>query len=159
MIELPNDHDPLAMFVYRPQGMLFAASGAGRGFVVAESDVVAQTRNGKQVLTLAAGEEAVCCAPVGEADDRVAVVGENRKLLIFALSEVPVMTRGRGVILQRYRAGGLSDATTFSSQTGLAWSAGASRTRTETDLGPWYGNRGQAGRMAPRGFAKSNRFT
>ena len=159
MIELANDHDPLSMFVHRPGGSLLVASGAGRGFVVAESDVVAQTRNGKQVLNLGADEEAAACAPVGEADDRVAVVGENRKLLVFALSQVAVMSRGRGVILQRYRGGGLSDATTYSSQTGIAWSAGSGRTRTETDLGAWLGKRGQAGAMAPRGFAKSNRFT
>jgi DNA gyrase/topoisomerase IV subunit A len=119
------------------------ASADGRGFVVPEDEVVAQTKSGKQVLNLGSGLEAAACARV--AGDSVAVIGENRKLLIFPLSELPVMTRGRGVILQRYRDGGLKDIKTFALKEGLTWQAGGGRTRTETDLTAWIGKRSAAG--------------
>ena len=118
--------------------------------------MVAQTKGGKQALNLGSGMEAAVCARV--AGDAVAVIGENRKLLLFPLSELPVMTRGRGVILQRYRDGGLKDIKTFTMKEGLTWQAGAGRTRTETDLTAWIGKRGAAGRLPPHGFPKSNRF-
>jgi topoisomerase-4 subunit A len=88
----------------------------------------------------------------------VAVIGENRKLLVFPIAEVPEMTRGRGVILQKYKDGGLSDAKTFTRKEGLGWAAGAGRTRTETDLRSWLGKRAQAGRLPPNGFPRSNKF-
>ena len=117
---------------------------------------MAQTRNGRQILNLDGGEEAATCAILDAEHDAVAVIGENRKLLIFALDELPAMTRGRGVILQRYQDGGLTDAKTFCLSQGLTWRQG-SRTRTETDLLTWQGKRGQAGRLPPRGL--SGRFT
>jgi topoisomerase-4 subunit A len=100
-------------------------------------------------------EAAVCRAVEG---DTVAVIGENRKLLLFPLAEVPEMTRGRGVILQKYKDGGLSDAKTFNRKEGLTWAAGAGRMRTETDLRAWVGKRAQAGRLPPNGFSRSNKF-
>jgi len=118
--------------------------------------VAAQTKNGKQVLNLAAGGEAAVCRRVE--GDHVAVVGENRKLLIFPLEELPEMTRGRGVILQKYKDGGLSDIKAFTLSEGLGWAAGVGRTRTETKLRDWIGKRAQAGRLPPTGFAKSNKF-
>jgi len=155
LIDLANGHDLVALFVHRPGARLLVAASDGRGFVVAEDDVLAQTRHGKQVLNLAAGAEAaVCVAVVG---DHVAVIGDNRRLLVFPLAEVPVMSRGRGVILQRYRDGGLADAKTFTLANGLSWRLGE-RTRTETDLAPWLGRRAQAGRLPPRGFPAANRF-
>ena len=156
LIDLPNDEDLVTLRVHRPGDRLLVASSDGRGFVVAENDVVAQTKGGKQVLNLADGAEAAVCTAV--AGDSVAVIGENRKLLIFPFADLPEMGRGRGVILQRYREGGLSDVKTFALAEGLNWAAGAGRVRTETDLTAWIGNRAAAGRLPPHGFPKSNRF-
>jgi topoisomerase-4 subunit A len=97
-----------------------------------------------------------CCSVEG---DKVASVGVNRKMLVFAVEEVPEMTRGRGVILQRFKDGGLADVTVFDSAKGLAWQAGGGRTRTETDLEPWTGRRGGAGKLPPTGFPRPARFT
>jgi len=155
MIELGNDGDIAAMTVYRGGRQFLVASSGGHGFVVPEDAVLAQTRAGKQVLNVSGQTEAVVSRIVE--GDHVAVVGENRKLIIFPIKELPEMTRGRGVILQRYNSGGLSDAKTFTLKEGLSWQSG-SRTRTETDLKAWIGKRGQAGRVAPSGFASSNRF-
>ncbi len=153
---LPNDQDIVGLLVHQPGRKLLVASSDGRGFVVPEDEVVAQTKNGKQVLNVGTGVEAVVCRPTE--GDHVAVIGENRKLLIFPLDELPEMTRGRGVMLQRYKDGGLSDAKTFSLAEGLSWTAGAGRIRTETDLRAWVGKRAQAGRLPPSGFARSNKF-
>ena len=156
MMGLPNDQDIVAVFVHRPGRKLLVASSDGRGFLVPEDEVVAQTKNGKQVLNPGQGVEAAVCRPVE--GDHVAVIGENRKLLVFPLAEVPEMARGRGVILQKYKDGGLSDAKTFNRKDGLSWAAGAGRIRTETDLRDWVGKRAQAGRLPPNGFSRSNKF-
>ena len=156
VVDLPNDQDIVSLFVHRPGRKLLVASAAGRGFLVPEDEVVAQTKGGRQVLNVAAGEEAAVCRPAE--GDSVAVIGDNRKLLIFPLAELPEMTRGRGVILQKYRDGGLADAKTFALAEGLGWAAGAGRTRTERDLTAWIGKRAQAGRLPPAGFARSGRF-
>ena len=155
MIDLGNDQDIVSLFVHKPERKLLVASSDGRGFVVPEAEVVAQTRAGKQVLNLGEAAEAQACAVVE--GDHVAVVGDNRKLIVFKLDEVPEMTRGRGVILQKYKDGGLSDVKVFRLKDGLAWRSGE-RTRTETDLRPWVGQRAQAGRLPPRGFPVNNRF-
>ncbi|MCG8511221.1 MAG: DNA topoisomerase IV subunit A, partial [Rhodospirillales bacterium] len=157
MIELTNGHDVVNLFVHTPDCRLVVASESGRGFIIEEKDVIAQTRTGKQVLNLPEGEEAAACKRIAEGADFLAVIGENRRMLVFALDEIPVMTRGRGVILQRYRSGGLSDLTTFVLAEGLTWQAG-SRTRTETRLADWVGKRAQAGRLPPQGFPRVNRF-
>jgi topoisomerase-4 subunit A len=124
--------------------------------VTDESGVIGATRNGKQVLNLGTGAEAVVCSRVD--GDTVAVIGENHKLILFPLSELPEMGRGRGVILQRYRDGDLSDVKTFVRKEGLTWKSGG-RTRTEIDINRWLGKRAQAGYLPPRGFPKNNRFT
>jgi topoisomerase IV subunit A len=157
MVDLPNEAEVVALRVHRPGGRLIVASSAGDGFVVPEDEAVAQTRAGRQVMNLREAVRARVCRPV--AGDHVAVVGENRKLLIFPLSELPEMGRGKGVRLQRYKDGGLADATTFVLAEGLSWKDPAGRTRTETALGDWIGVRASAGRMAPRGFPRENRFT
>ena len=154
-IDLPAGHAPVALLVHDPERRLLVAASDGRGFVAAEKDVAARTRGGRQVLNLAAPAEACVCAPA--AGDRVAVIGENRKMLVFPLADLPEMARGRGVRLQRYREGGLSDAVVFSSAAGLSWRQG-SRARTLADVADWEGKRGAAGRAAPRGFPKNNRF-
>jgi topoisomerase-4 subunit A len=124
--------------------------------VVPSDEVLAQTRAGKQVLTLGAGIKTALCRKV--VGDSVAVVGDNRKVLVFPLAELPEMAKGKGVRLQKYKDGGLSDATTFVLASGLAWKDPAGRTRTETDLGEWQAGRATAGRMAPRGFPRDNKF-
>ena len=158
MLDMPNEAQVLALFVHVPGGRLIVASEAGDGFVLPEDEAVAQTRGGRQVLNLKEGTRAVVCRPV--AGDHVAVVGNNRKLLVFPRSELPEMGRGKGVRLQRYkdREGRLVDALTFDLADGLAWKDPAGRTRTVTELADWTGARASAGRMAPRGFPASNRF-
>lgn len=157
MIDLGNESDIAALFVHQPDRVLLVAASDGRGFLVKEDDVVAATRTGKQVLNLAGGAEAVLCR---EADgDLVAVIGENRKLLIFARDELPEMTRGRGVFLQRYKDGGLSDARLFHSGEGLSWQDRAGRVHQQDDYREWQGKRAQAGRAAPRGFPRNNKFS
>ncbi|MGB0749635.1 MAG: DNA topoisomerase IV subunit A [Magnetospiraceae bacterium] len=158
MIDLGGDADIVDMFIHESGRKRVVASDSGRGFLVGEDDVVAQTRTGKQVLNLGAGEEAQICALVSYGSDHLAVLGDNRKLLIFPLEELPEMTRGKGVILQRYAKGGLADLMAFCLADGLSWSMGE-RTRTETALGEWLGKRAQAGRQPPRGFPRSNRFS
>ena len=157
MVDLPNEAEIVTLFIHRPGGKLLVASSAGDGFVVGEDDVLAQTRSGKQVLNLRGGAVSRVCRPVE--GDHVACVGENRKVLIFPLADLPEMGRGKGVRLQKYKDGGLSDARTFVLADGLSWHDPAGRTRTETDLAEWLGKRASAGRMAPRGFPRDNRFT
>jgi topoisomerase-4 subunit A len=159
MVDLPNEAEIVDLFVHRPEGKLLLASSAGDGFIVPEAEVVAQTRAGKQVQTLGEGVTARVCRPVAEGDDAIAVVGDNRKLLVFAMEELPEMARGKGVRLQKYKDGGLSDARSFRRADGLSWRDPAGRTRTEPDLAEWDGKRATAGRMAPRGFPRDNRFT
>ena len=157
MVDLPNEAEIVTLFPYREGARLLLASSAGDGFTVPAAEVVAQTKAGKQVLNVRAPVVARVCREV--AGDMVAVVGENRKVLVFPLDELPEMTRGKGVRLQKYKDGGLSDATTFDRAQGLSWHDPAGRTRTETNLAEWEGRRASAGRMAPRGFPKDNRFT
>ena len=156
MVDLPNDTAIVDLMVFRPAEKLLVCSSAGDGFVVVSDEVLAQTKAGKQVLTLGEGAKTAVCRRVQ--GDHVAAVGENRKVLVFPLSDLPEMARGKGVRLQKYKDGGLSDATTFVLAKGLSWKDPAGRTRTETDLAEWQGARGTMGRMAPRGFPRDNRF-
>ncbi|MBC7153888.1 MAG: DNA topoisomerase IV subunit A [Rhodobacteraceae bacterium] len=157
MVDLPNEADIVDLFVHRPAVRLLVASSAGDGFVVPGDEVLAQTRAGKQVLNVRAPVRAQACRVV--TGDHVAVVGDNRKLLVFALEELPEMARGKGVRLQKYKDGGMSDVMTFAIGDGLSWKDPAGRRRTEADLGEWLARRATAGRMAPRGFPRDNRFT
>jgi topoisomerase-4 subunit A len=156
MVDLPNEAEIIELMIYRAGEKLLVASTAGDGFVVPSEEVLAQTRAGKQVLTVRDGVKTALCRRV--AGDTVAVVGDNRKLLVFPLVELPEMAKGKGVRLQKYKDGGLSDATTFTLAEGLTWKDPAGRTRTEADLAEWAGPRAGAGKMAPRGFPRDNRF-
>jgi topoisomerase-4 subunit A len=157
MVDLQNDTGITDLLIYRPGQKYLLASTAGDGFIVPSEELLAQTKAGKAVLTTRDGvKTAVCRAVRG---DSIAVVGDNRKMLVFALSELPEMARGKGVRLQKYKDGGLSDAITFTRAEGLSWKDPAGRTRTETDLAEWTGARASAGKMAPRGFPRDNRFT
>ena len=158
MVDLPNDQDIVALLVHTSGEKLLVASSDGRGFVVAEDEVLAQRKGGKQVLSPGKGAEAAVCRRLSAEDDHLAVVGNNRKLLVFPLTEVPEMARGRGVMLQRYKDGGLSDVRGVKLAEGISWPAAGGRTRTEPDLSEWLGKRASAGRMAPRGFPANNRF-
>jgi topoisomerase-4 subunit A len=157
MIDLPNECDIVAMFPYRPGMELVVAANDGRGFVVDGEEALAQTRAGKQVLTPGEGAVARICM-LAEAGDALALVGDNRRMLIVKLEDIPLMTRGRGVILQRYKNGGLADAKVFRLADGLSWRQGENRTRTEIELAHWLGSRGAAGRTVPNGFPRSTRF-
>jgi len=153
-IDLPPEADLVDMFVHEDGRRLLLAATSGHGFVTSEDDAVAMKRSGKQVMNVPAGVEAVLCAFVE--GDHVAVVGENRKLLLFPLADVPELARGRGVILQRYKGGHLLDATTFMWKEGLK--DANNRNWTQAELKEWKGERAQAGRLVPRGFAKSGKF-
>ncbi|HEV7370968.1 DNA topoisomerase IV subunit A [Arenibaculum sp.] len=155
MVDLPNDADIVTVMKYEGGRRLLVAASDGRGFIVEEDEVVAQTRGGKQVVTVGEGAVAKACVPAD--GDHVAVIGNNRKLLVFPMEDVPVLARGRGVILQRYSDASLSDLRAFRWSEGLVWQLG-DRTRTEADMSPWKGARGQVGRMPPNGFPKNNRF-
>ncbi|MSO74109.1 MAG: DNA topoisomerase IV subunit A [Alphaproteobacteria bacterium] len=156
MVELGNDQEIVALFVHKPGRKLLVASSDGRGFFVQEDEVLAQTRTGKQVLNIGDGAEAAIC--VEAEGDHVAVIGTTRRLAIFKVEELPEMTRGRGVILQRYNEGTLEDAQVFWLKKGLSWTT-ATGVRTQKDLAGWIGERGAKGRLPPKGFPRSNRFS
>jgi topoisomerase-4 subunit A len=156
MIDLPATDDVIVAMTYTPGAKLLVASSDGRGFIVDADSALAQTKNGKQVLNVDGKVKAKICVPA--VGDTVAVVGDNRKLLIFPRDQLPEMARGRGLTLQKYKDGGLADAKIFTLAEGLTWASG-DRTRTETNLLDWTGTRAQAGRMVPRGFASSGRFS
>ena len=157
IVDLPNDANMVDLFIHQPDRKLLLASSAGDGFVVEENDIVAQTRTGKQALNVKGDITALICKPV--VGDYVATVGQNRKVLIFPIDELPVMSRGKGVRMQKYKDGGLNDATTFHFIDCLSWLDPAGRRRIETELADWIGKRAGAGRMAPRGFPRENKFT
>ena len=156
MVDIPDEALIVNLITFRPGQKLLVASSTGDGFIVTHDDVVAQTKSGKQILNTKREAVAKVCHNI--CGDHVAVVGENRKVLIFPVSEIPEMVRGKGVRLQKYKDGGLSDITTFNLSEGLTWLDPAGRTRSETNLEDWTGKRATAGRMAPRGFPKNNKF-
>ena len=158
LVDLPNDADIVDMEVYNQEGRMIVAADDGRGYIVQMKDVLAQTKNGKQILNVSGKVEAKLCIPMNEEDDHVAVIGQNRKMLVFPIDQLPEMAKGRGVILQRYKDGGLSDLKTFKWDEGLTYKYGSGETVVE-DLNPWVGERAQAGRLPPNGFPKSNKFS
>jgi len=148
----------VALFALKPAVKLLVASTGGDGFVVSAAECVATTRKGKQVLNIKTPAEALVCSELPLNADHVACVGDNRKLLIFKLGELPEMARGKGVRLQKFKDGGLSDIRAFNLSEGLSWSDGAGRNFIVKDLVEWIGERAQAGRLPPRGFPKNNKF-
>jgi topoisomerase-4 subunit A len=160
MIDLPAETSIASMLVHKPEGRLLLASSIGKGFIAETKELIAETKKGKQVVNLKGNAKLQVIREIPEGHDHVAAVGENRKLIVFNMEEMPVMARGQGVMLQRYRDGGLSDATTFTLAEGLSWKMGGSgdRTRTESDIWQWKVARGAAGRLPPQGFPKNNRF-
>jgi len=168
MVDLPNEASIVGVFVHRPGGKLLVASSEGNGFIVPEAEILAQTRAGKQVLNVKDGALAQVCRQV--AGDHVAVVSQNGRLLVFPAKDLPELTRGKGVRLQKYNKvrgrqgaleldGGLSDVTTFTWSDGLSWAMGGGKTRTEPDMSEWLGERASVGKRPPHGFPKNYRFT
>ncbi len=158
MVDLPNESEIIDLFIHIPARELIIGSSAGDGFVVAESDVIAQTRSGKQVLNVKGDTRArVCKSVVGS---HIACVGINRKLLVFPAADLPRLGRGKGVRLQKYadKDGEMSDLKSFDLEDGLQWLDAGGRTRTVTELTEWQGKRAASGRMAPRGFPRDNKF-
>ncbi|WP_417268916.1 DNA topoisomerase IV subunit A [Celeribacter sp.] len=168
MVDLPNEVEIVDILKYEPEAKILIASNVGNGFVIAQKDMIAQTRSGKQVLNVKDGEVAKVAHRIK--GDHVAVISQNRRFLVFPLSEVPEMGRGKGVRLQKYVQargaqgvleidGGLSDLTTFVLEEGLSWTMGGGNTRTEKDIGPWLGKRAGVGKQPPHGFPRDNTFT
>jgi len=160
MVDLEAGAEPIALMVADMKGKLLLASTWGRGFLCNIADVVAETKKGRQVANLKGDAKLLVVRPVPEGADHVAAIGENRKLVVFSLSEMPEMSKGQGVMLQRYKDGGLSDAIVFRLEEGLSWAMGGDtgRTRTENDLTMWRVARGAAGRLPPTGFPKTGKF-
>jgi topoisomerase-4 subunit A len=158
MVDMDNGQDVLTAFVHEPARKQLIVSTAGNGFVVAESEMAANTRKGKQIMNVSMPDETKLVVPVS--GDHVAVVGENRKMLVFPLAQVPEMARGKGVRLQRYKDGGVSDVRCFAMAESLVWedSAGRTFTKTKDELTEWLGDRAAAGRTVPKGFPRSGKF-
>jgi topoisomerase-4 subunit A len=159
MVDIEGEGNIVALMPATNAKLLLASSD-GRGFITSARGAVAETRKGKQVVNLRAGSLLSIVRPIADKDDYVAVIGDNRKMVVFPLTELPEMGRGQGVALQRYRDGGLSDIKTFPFAEGLSWgmSGASGRTRTEADLSAWRTARGAAGRMPPMGFPRDNKF-
>jgi len=154
MCDLENDQDVVALFVHQPGRQLLVASTAGRGFRVSEDEVIAQKKGGKQIMTVDDGEEARVCAPA--MGDHVAFIGDNRKMVIFRLDDVPELAKGKGVALQKYKDGGLTDATAFKLSDGLKDYNG--RTWEKSEIKDYLGGRAQAGRLVPKGWPRNGKF-
>jgi topoisomerase-4 subunit A len=157
MADIPQETGVVDILIHAPGRRLILASSAGDGFVASEDELVATKRAGKQVLNVR-DARALAPVPVPEGADHVACVGENRKMLVFPLADLPEMPRGKGVRMQKFKDGGLSDVTVLTLTDGLKWPDPAGRIRHQSDLSEWVGARAQAGRMAPRGFPRDNRF-
>ncbi|MEW9854042.1 DNA topoisomerase IV subunit A [Novosphingobium sp. M1R2S20] len=160
MVDIDADAQIVSVLTHRPKGLLLLASNIGRGFAAEMDELLAETRKGKAVMSTKPGVKLAIAREIPAEHDHVAVVGENRKLLVFSLQELPVLAKGQGVTLQRYRDGGMSDAVTLKLEEGLSWTMGgeSGRTRVEKDLLPWKVARGAAGRLPPQGFPRDNKF-
>ncbi|MEZ5748490.1 MAG: DNA gyrase subunit A [Caenibius sp.] len=160
MVDIDADAQIVNILPYRAKGQLLLAASNGKGFAAEMDELLAETRKGRQVVNVKPGVKLAVVREIAAEHDHVAVVGDNRKLVIFALEELPLLARGQGVTLQRYRDGGLSDAVSFRLEDGLSWAMGgdSGRTRTEKDVMLWKVARGAAGRMPPTGFPRDNRF-
>ncbi|VWX51284.1 DNA topoisomerase IV subunit A [Novosphingobium sp. 9U] len=160
MLDIDAEAHVVAVIVHRPKTQLLLAANTGRGFAAETDEILAETRKGRGVMSTKPGVRLAVVREIPPEHDHLAVVGENRKLLVFSLEELPVLAKGQGVTLQRYRDGGLSDAVTLKLEDGLTWTMGgeSGRTRVEKDLMPWKVARGAAGRLPPQGFPRDNKF-
>ncbi|MDZ7823697.1 MAG: DNA topoisomerase IV subunit A [Ahrensia sp.] len=161
IVDMDNDADILTAFVHNAGRKLFLSSNIGNGFVIPEIEVIATTRKGKQIMNVTLPDEAAICRFIDAGADYVATVGENRKMLLFALDQVPEMTRGKGVRLQKFKDGGIKDLTVFKLEDGLTWvdSSGRSFNRPKAELAEYLGARAGSGRLVPKGFPRSGKFS
>jgi len=160
MLDIDAEAQIVAVLVHRAGAQLLLASNIGRGFVAESAELLAETRKGRGVMTTKPGVRLALVREIPESHDHVAVVGDNRKLVVFSLAEMPLLAKGQGVALQRYRDGGMADAVTFKLDEGLSWKMGgeSGRVRTESEMRLWKVARGAAGRMPPNGFPRDNKF-
>ena len=160
IVDIDAEANIVSVLVYRAKGQVLVASSAGKGFAAEMDELLAETRKGRQVVNVKGDVKLSVVREIAAEHDHVAVVGDNRKLVIFALEELPLMAKGQGVMLQRYRDGGLSDVVTLKLEDGLSWTMGGEtgRTRTERDVMLWKVARGAAGRLPPQGFPRDNKF-
>jgi topoisomerase-4 subunit A len=160
MLDIEADAQIVAVMAHRPHAQFLLASNVGRGFAAGADELLAETRKGRAVMSVKPGVRLAVVREIPPEHDHIAVVGDNRKLVIFSLSELPVLAKGQGVTLQRYRDGGLSDVITLKLEDGLSWKMGGEtgRVRTEQDLRMWKVARGAAGRLPPNGFPRDNKF-
>lgn len=157
LVDIPNDADIVSLMVFDDAQKFLLVSREGRGFIVPSSECLAQTKNGKQIMNVDDNGDAVFCAPVEKTDTHMAIIGQNRKLLVFKLDQVPEMTKGKGVILQKYKDGYFSDAKTFRLKDGLTFTSGT-RQMNVPNVNEWVGERAQSGKLPPNGFPRSNKF-
>ena len=160
MVDIDPEAQVVAFLAYKPKGQLLLAANTGRGFAAEMDELLAETRKGRGVVSTKPGVKLTVVREIAPEHDHVAVIGDNRKLVVFALSEVPLLAKGQGVALQRYKDGGMADAVTLKLEDGLSWAMGgdSGRTRVEKDLLPWKVARGAAGRLPPTGFPRDNKF-
>jgi len=160
MLDIDSGAEIVSLLVYRPKAQLLLASNMGRGFAAEADELLAETRKGRGVMTTKPGVKLAVVREIPPEHDHIAVVGDNRKLVVFSLEELPVLAKGQGVTLQRYRDGGLADAVTLKLEEGLSWRMGgeSGRVRTESDMRLWKVARGAAGRLPPTGFPRDNKF-
>jgi len=160
MVDIDSEAHIVSLLIYRPKAQVLLAANTGRGFAVESEELLAETRKGRAVMTTKEGVRLMVVREIPESHDHVAVMGENRRLVIFSLTELPVLSKGQGVTLQRYRDGGLADIITLRLEDGLSWTMGGEtgRTRSEKDLRQWKVARGAAGSFPPQGFPRDNKF-
>ncbi|KPF94032.1 DNA topoisomerase IV [Novosphingobium sp. AAP83] len=160
MVDIDPEAHIIAVVIYKPKGQLLLAANTGRGFAAEMDELLAETRKGRGVVSTKPGVKLAVVREIAAEHDHVAVIGDNRKLVVFGLSEVPILAKGQGVTLQRYKDGGMADVITLKLEDGLSWTMGgdSGRTRTEKDLLPWKVARGAAGRLPPNGFPRDNKF-
>ena len=160
MVDIDPEAHIIDVVIYKPKGQLLLAANTGRGFAAEMDELLAETRKGRGVVSTKTGVKLAVVREIAAEHDHVAVIGENRKLVVFGLSEVPILAKGQGVTLQRYKDGGMADVITLKLEDGLSWAMGgdSGRTRMEKDLLPWKVARGAAGRLPPNGFPRDNKF-
>ncbi len=157
IVDIPNDADIVSLFVHKPDEKFLLVARDGRGFIVPSNDILAQTKNGKQVMSVEDNGDAVFCAPVDPNDNHLAIIGRNRKMLVFKLDQIPEMSKGKGVMLQKYKEGEFGDAKTFNLKAGLTFRSGTKEVPV-TNIKEWVGERAAAGKLPPNGFPKSGKF-
>jgi topoisomerase-4 subunit A len=157
IVDIPNDADIVSLFVYQPDRKLLLIARDGRGFIVSSNDILAQTKNGKQIMSVQDNGDALYCAPVEPNHDHIAIIGKNRKMLVFKLDQIPELAKGKGVMLQKYKEGEFGDAKTFNLKAGLTFTSGT-REMSVPNVKEWIGERAQAGKLPPNGFTRSGKF-